>query len=483
MDLKKRLMFSNAAIIIVPVAVTFSISFIVIFISAKLFNLDISFGNFKKMADIQYEFFLADGSTLGTSPDLIFDVEFQKYISSRLKSINADIIVLKGQERVFSTINLSIIDVEKCLDKGKSQFFSGSIKLDAGTFIVRVIPVFFKDGEKGNVILLSQTGREWPTSENLLIIVAAIFIISFLLTNIAIVFGFSRRIIKPLEKLQEAAGKISTGSLDFEVIEDGDYEIRQLCKTFEQMRLKLLEGEHNRIKYDASRKMLLSSISHDLKTPITSIKGYVEGILDGVAATPEKMEKYLKTIYSKTVHIDMMIDDLFLYSKLDLNQVPFELEKIDIVSFFEYCIYEIEPELEKENIRISIINELSAFRYVNVDREKFRRVVLNIIGNSRKYMDKTPGIIDILLRETTSCIIIEIRDNGAGISQKDLPHIFDRFYRADSAREVMSGSGLGLAIAKQIIEGMEGKIWARSNIGEGTSILISLKKFENGGNL
>ncbi|NLD47343.1 MAG: cell wall metabolism sensor histidine kinase WalK, partial [Clostridiaceae bacterium] len=155
----------------------------------------------------------------------------------------------------------------------------------------------------------------------------------------------------------------------------------------------------------------------------------------------------------------------------------------DIISFFEYCIYEIEPELEKENIRISTVHELSAFRFVNVDREKFRRVVLNIIENSRKYMNKDHGIIDILLRETTSSIIIEIRDNGAGIAQKDLPNIFDRFYRADSAREVMRGSGLGLAIAKQIIEGMEGKIWARSSTGEGTSILISLKKYDNGGNL
>ncbi|NLD46166.1 MAG: HAMP domain-containing histidine kinase, partial [Clostridiaceae bacterium] len=330
MDLKKRLMFSNAAIIIVPVTITLTVSFIVVFIISRIFNMDISYANFKKMADIHYEFFIADGSTLGTSPDIILDMEFQKYITSRLKSINAEIVVVKGHEKVFSTKNFSIIDVEKCLNTGKSQFFSNTIKLDAGTYIVRIIPVLFKDGENGNVILLSETGREWYTSEKLLLIVAAIFIISFVLTNIAIVFGFSRRIIKPLEKLQEAAGKISTGSLDFVVIEDGDYEIRQLCRAFEQMRLKLLEGEHNHIKYDASRKMLLSSISHDLKTPITSIKGYVEGILDGVASTPEKTEKYLKTVYSKTVHIDRMIDDLFLYSKLDLNQVPFELEKIDI---------------------------------------------------------------------------------------------------------------------------------------------------------
>jgi signal transduction histidine kinase len=481
MDLKKRLMFSNVAIVVIPVLLTFAAFFLVVFIASRLFNMDMSYGKFKKLAEVQYQFFKNDASQLVNTPDVIFENEFQNFISSKLENADADIVVLKGHKQVFSTIAFSIIDVEKCLKKGNEGFFSNVVELDAGTGIVRAVPVVFRDGEKGNVILANMNGGEWLTVERLIFIILAVFIISFLLTNIYIILGFSKRILKPLGKLQEAADKISEGSLEFVVIEDGDAEIKQLCRAFEQMRLKLVEGEHRHMKYDASRKMLLSSISHDLKTPITSIRGYVEGILDGVANTPEKVEKYLRTVYVKTTHIDRMIDDLFLYSKLDLNQVPFELEKTDLLEFFKYCIDEIEAELEKSNIGIELHNETRTESIVMVDREKLRRVVLNIIENSRKYMCRDDGKIDIILRETNPSIITEIRDNGAGIDEKDLSNIFDRFYRADTARATMKGSGLGLAIAKQIIEGLEGKIWAISAKGESTSIIISLRRCIHGG--
>ena len=242
------------------------------------------------------------------------------------------------------------------------------------------------------------------------------------------------------------------------------------------MRIQLKDSIRIKMKYDDNRKMLVSSISHDLKTPITSIKGYVEGILDGVANTPEKLERYLKTIYSKAEQIDVMIDDLLLYSKLDLNQLPFNYEKTDIVEYFNYCIHESAPELQKSNIKIDLKNDLKESNYVKLDRERMRRVIVNIIDNSRKYMDKTEGQITIMLRETNSSIIIELRDNGSGIDKNDINRIFDRFYRANLARTGTNGSGLGLAIAKQIVEGHKGKIWAVSHENEGTSIIISLAK-------
>ncbi|MPN54679.1 Sensor histidine kinase WalK [bioreactor metagenome] len=171
-----------------------------------------------------------------------------------------------------------------------------------------------------------------------------------------------------------------------------------------------------------------------------------------------------------------MIDDLLLYSKLDLNQIPFNYEKTDIVEYFNYCILESSPELEKYNIHIDFQNNLKDFRYVMLDRARMKRVIVNIIDNSRKYMDKENGLITIMLRETNSSIIIEIKDNGSGIDKSDVSKIFDRFYRSDLARSDAKGSGLGLAIAKQIVEGHKGKIWAISHEDEGTSIIISLAK-------
>lgn len=306
--------------------------------------------------------------------------------------------------------------------------------------------------------------------------IAIIFFVSFIVTNLITSYLFSKRILEPISQLKNAVSEISLGNLNLEITEDGDDEIRELCADFEKMRVQLKDSVRIRRKYDDNRKMLVSSISHDLKTPITSIKGYVEGILDGVANTEEKIDAYLKTIYSKAQLMDIMIDDLLLYSRLDLNQVPFNFEKTNIIDFFQYCVDESIYELQKSNIEISLQNDLKEAKYVMLDKEKMQRVVLNIIDNSRKYMNKEKGQIVIMLRETKSSIIIEIKDNGSGIDKNHLNRIFDRFYRADPARTEIKGSGLGLAISKQIVEGHKGKIWAISHENLGTSIIISLAK-------
>ena len=310
-----------------------------------------------------------------------------------------------------------------------------------------------------------------------IITIISTFIFSFIIANIIISYLFSKRILTPIARLKKATSEISHGDLNFEIVEDGDSEIKDLCSDFEKMRIQLKNSIHMKMKYDDNRKMLVSSISHDLKTPITSIKGYVEGILDGVANTPEKLQHYLRTIYSKSQQIDKMIDDLLLYSKLDLNQIPFNFEKTDIASYFTDCTQECSFELNKSNINISLKNNLNQSRYVMIDRERFMRVILNIIDNSKKYMgDAKNRSILIDLRENNASIIIEIRDTGCGIDKNHIDKIFHRFYRTDSARTETKGSGLGLAIAKQIVEGHKGKIWAVSEEGSGTSIIISLPK-------
>ncbi|ADU73698.1 signal transduction histidine kinase [Acetivibrio thermocellus AD2] len=478
MDLKKRLIFSNAAIIVIPLGITFVASFIFMFVLARIHDVDLSYNNVKKLTQIQYEFFKAEGGLLKNSPEIILEKDFQQYITTRLESIEADIVVLKGQERVFETRKLSIIELERCLEKTGDNLFRNIVEIQGKSHMVKVIPVIFKSGEDGKILLLVPAVNDWMTTEKLFIFSGVVFVLSFIITNIVIITAFSKKVITPLGKLQAAAGKISEGNLDFEIIEDGDTQIRELCRSFEKMRLKLVEANYTQKKYDESRKMLFSSISHDLKTPITSIKGYVEGILDGVANTPQKVEKYLRTVHSKAVHMDRMIDDLLLYSRLDMHKVSFNFEKTDVLKYFEDCMYEIDIELEKSNIKVELHNNLRGKRYIMIDRDQVRRVVINIIDNSRKYMDKEQGKIDIFLREATSNVVIEIKDNGAGISESDLSYIFDRFYRADSARDTRKGSGLGLAIAKQIIEGHGGKIWAVSRMGEGTSVMISLKKYE-----
>ncbi len=476
MSLKKRLIISNAAIVIIPLLITIVASFAFTLVYSRVFDTDIKFEDVKKLTTVQYELLKSDRSLFQQNPDLVLEKDYQQFLSAKFSNIKARLIVLKRYEIVFSTEQFNQIDVEKSLQAAKNEFINNSVLINGVSYIVKTVTFSYKDGQQGTVILLAPVSKESSAAKKLILFVVICFIISFLVTNLASSIALSRSILTPLKRLQDAAGEISRGSLSHEVIEEGDSEIKDLCRSFEQMRLKLKESVYMQMKYDDNRKMLVSSISHDLKTPITSIKGYVEGIIDGVASTPDKVEKYLKTIYSKAVHVDSMIDDLLLYSKLDLNQIPFNFERTDIVRYFVDCTTEMEPELEKQNIKVTLHNELKESRNVMMDRDRIRRVIINILDNARKYMDKPQGEISVLLRETASTVIIELKDNGSGISKEDLPHIFDRFYRADAARSKRSGSGLGLAIAKQIVEGHGGKIWVRSLENEGTAVMISFNK-------
>ncbi|MGH4119068.1 sensor histidine kinase [Clostridium sp.] len=476
MNIKKRLILSNTITIVIPFVVTALAAFVFIFVCSRILNKDISYGDFKTSIFIKTELSDTRNSIWKQNIGDLEDEKIQQDLYKRLLNINGDLIILKNNNVIYTSKEVNNIDIEKCLIEGNSKSRKKSVKIDNIDYMVEVAQIKFKDEALGNAILLAPTFEYSGVLEALIVFILAVFIFTFIVVNIFMSYMLSKRIIKPLSLLKNAVGAISSGDLNLEIIEVGDQEIVDLCADFEKMRVQLKDSIHMKKKYDDNRTMLVSSISHDLKTPITSIKGYVKGILDGVANTPEKQERYLKTVYSKTEQMDVMINDLLLYSKLDLSQLPFNFERTDIIDYFHYCIIESQLELEKSNIKICLKNDLKTSKYVKIDRERFMRVILNIIDNSRKYMDKKLGEIIIMLRETNSSIIIEIRDNGCGIEENDVNKIFDRFYRADSARSEANGSGLGLAIAKQIVEGHKGKIWAVGHEDKGTSILISFGK-------
>ena len=309
-----------------------------------------------------------------------------------------------------------------------------------------------------------------------MLLVFIIFLIVFIVTNIVVQKQNMINIINPIINLTKETERLRTGELETAIIEQGYGEVRELGSAVEQLRLQLKNSIYYQQKFDENRKFLISSISHDLKTPVTSIRGYLDGVLDGVADTDEKKKYYLSKAVDKTKLINNMIEDLLLYSKLDLNQMPFEKDRINIVKYIESCLEDNSAEFERENKGIILDNKLSDEYLVNIDREKFKRVIQNIVDNAKRNIKKEFGKLTIILRETNSSVIMEFKDNGKGISKDDLPYVFDKFYRADTARAVEGSSGLGLAIAKQIVEGLGGRIWAISEIDEGTSIIISLKK-------
>ena len=333
MNIKKRLILSNTITIILPFVITSIVACLFIFVNSTIFDKDISYNSFKTSISIKTELADAKSSIWKQESGDLEDRKFQEYLYQKLFNINGELVIIKNNAVIYASKDINKIDIEKCLIKGNTKLQKKVIKIDNIDYMVELAPLKFKDEAIGTAILLAPNVHNSGVLEKFIVFIVIVFIITFIGANIFMSYMFSKRIIKPLSLLKEAVGGISKGDLNLEIIESGDQEIVDLCADFEKMRIQLKDSILLRKKYDDNRRMLVSSISHDLKTPITSIKGYVKGILDGVANTPEKSERYLRTVYSKTEQMDVMIDDLLLYSKLDLSKLPFNFEKTDIVDY------------------------------------------------------------------------------------------------------------------------------------------------------
>ena len=327
------------------------------------------------------------------------------------------------------------------------------------------------------MFIVTNVGNYVPEIKALLgeMLLLGVLIISFM--GGLLIMWIYRSLLRPLHKLQEATKQIRDGNLDFTLDVDDEDEIGMLCQDFEEMRLRLKESQEEKLQYDKESKELISNISHDLKTPITAIKGYVEGIQDGVASSPEKLNKYIRTIYNKANDMDRLIDELTFYSKIDTNKIPYNFSKINVAEYFGDCVEEVGLDMETRGIELGYFNYVDEDVVVIADAEQMKRVINNIIGNSLKYLDKKKGILNIRIKDDGDFIQVIIEDNGKGIAAKDLPYIFDRFYRTDSSRNSSKGgSGIGLSIVKKIIEDHGGR-WATSKEGIGTEIHFVLRKY------
>lgn len=298
-------------------------------------------------------------------------------------------------------------------------------------------------------------------------------------TSVSVGLWIYRSIAAPLVKLRRATQNIKEGNLDFTLEVEGTDEFSELCRDFEEMRRRLKESAEEKLVMDKENKELISNISHDLKTPITAVKGYVEGIMDGVADTPEKMDRYVRIIYNKTNEMDHLINELTFYSKIDTNRIPYVFSKLNVEDYFADCAEEVGLELETRGIQLYYANYVDKDVLVIADGEQIRRVIYNIVSNAIKYMDKEKGVIQIRVKDVGDFIQVEIEDNGKGIAAKDLPNIFDRFYRTDVSRNSSKGgSGIGLSIVRKIMEDHGGKVWATSREGIGTIMYFVLRKYQ-----
>ncbi len=315
-------------------------------------------------------------------------------------------------------------------------------------------------------------------------ILLAIFIFLLVreLATLLFVYRMHKNIIRPLESLQRGVEEVTGGNYGYTIDGEDKTSLAPLITSFNQMSCQLKEVQDTNEKYELNRKKLLAGISHDLKTPITSILGYIEGINEGVANSPEKMNMYMDIIYKNAKYTNTLIDDLFLFSKLDINQMKYQLQKINVKDYFDDIFIEKKIDFEEKGNKVEYFSSVDADMEMCIDPKMVYRVVSNLISNAIKYNDKEQVVLKCRLEKIDGedGIKVTVRDNGMGIEEKEINHIFDVFYRVDKARNKdIGGSGLGLAISEQLVEAHDGSITARSVLGEWTEFSFTIYDQKN----
>lgn len=419
------------------------------------------------------------------APNQVTNLDMLTETDEQLKGVGGAMILTKDEQVVFASASLDRAELPTYMkerthtdeehERGWKQFYKNGYTFDSYEFT-------FADQRKGKLYFLANSYPILQTGMYFTIALILSLIVIVALTNGVLTFLVSRSIIRPLYALKQAANEFKEGNLDGPVMLKRKDELGELGEAFEEMRARLYDSIRLQLAYEENRKQLISNISHDLKTPITGIKACVEAVLDGIANTDEKREKYMKMIAIKSVQMDRLIDELFLFSRLDLNKLPFHFVEVDVRAYMAEFADELRLDPRMADVQVVFSEETGKPIPVLADQEKLHRVLMNIVDNSLKYMDKEEKLLRLDVKETDGEVILVLSDNGSGIEREAMPYIFDRFYRADPARNAsMGGGGLGLAIVKQIVEGHGGRVWAESESGSGTRIHVSLPDLQRVG--
>ena len=534
MTFRKRMVVMFATVIVVPMLL-FSLAFVslgnyLIGEKGELSGYTSIVGNYDTFDfDAVQAFQMAE-----QNPDQLQDVEFLQEIADKIHDMNVYLVVRRGEELYYASnetlaaADLSYLPAWEGEQRGEDSGQDGTLQGNAAAYehrqtyaesaavltgqpgageekknglsdtvqanaagtqqqnqmiqagkrslLVRQLDFSFPDGAQGSLFIVMRimgliSGK---FLSGLFVSMLTILVFTaFLLTR-----WLESSIFTPISAINIAMNNIRDGNFTYTLSTGEEGEIGDLYRNYEDMRLRLKESADEKLEREKQNRELISNISHDLKTPITSIKGYVEGLIDGVANTPEKQEKYIRTIYNKANDMHHLIDELTLYSRFESDRIPYNFHRLNVADYFGDCVEEIGMDMEAKGIELNYTNLVSPQTKIIADPEQMKRVINNIVGNSVKYMDKEKGRIDIRILDEHDSVRIEIEDNGKGIGARDLPNIFDRFYRTDSSRNSsQGGSGIGLSIVRKIIEDHGGYIWATSREGEGTCMHFVIRKY------
>ena len=482
--LRKRLLFSNFIMIFIPVLFTGIVS-IAIF-------LGLQFGNINRAGVISF-IWPESGQNMSIQFELSrLRVRADRYdgdlapllqAADHLEDQGLNVSIWRDGKQLYDTAGIDSNYLHQLVTDGEPQGHADFSWTGKGLRFYYVSPhTDVHLAVAGAVPLYPESEYIDLSSKDVLKLAFYVLAVLAVLLTVAVGFALSRwmarQIVEPVERMRDMADAISQGDLDHPVPILSRDEIGDTCQSFEQMRLQLRAARDTREKFDQNRKELLAGISHDLSTPLTKIEGYASGLVDGIANTPEKQRHYVAMIRDTSRHMAELVQTLFLFSKLDLGQIPFHWEAVDIKAYVADYVGEQAPLYESQGLAVRFVSAVDQ-AVVRLDRIQFQRVLENILGNSLKYKDQEQGQMTVRLDGDGDGYLLTFADDGRGVDDADLAKIFESFYRTDKARSNSAkGSGLGLSVVQQIILAMGGTIWARQTEPKGLTICIRLPKGE-----
>ena len=324
--------------------------------------------------------------------------------------------------------------------------------------------------------------KDWTIKKDRFILLFLVDGVVCILALVAVSQIFTRNLTKhimePLDELNEGARRVQENNLSQDILYVGDAEFEKVCTTFNNMQEHILEEQEKNRKYECARTDMIAGISHDLRTPLTAIKGSIKAMMDGVAATPEMQEKFLKAAYRRTGDMDVLLNQLFYLSKLETGNMPLDIREVNLTDFLAKYVCGKQEVLHQEEIELrAVLQERNYF--TKVDPEQMQRILDNLVENSVKYSEKFPVHVEISLKSEKDKLYLRVLDDGIGVEEEKLPHIFEEFYRGDESRNKKEGNGLGLYIVKYLIEAMRGSVRAYNNDGLVVEIELPLIAQEN----
>ncbi len=287
----------------------------------------------------------------------------------------------------------------------------------------------------------------------------------------------ARGILHPIDELIQGARRVEKGNLTQPVYYDGTDEFAAVCNAFNDMQCHLKEEKEKNAAYEQARTDMVAGISHDLRTPLTSVKGYIKGLRDGVANTAEKQQQYLSIAYQKACEMDVLLQQLFYFSKLETGNLLLLPEKADLGAFVQAFVRSSQQELRPQEANMT--EEVTPGGHpVWLDREQMHRVLANLTENSLKHAKIRPLTLHISVWKENDREWLRFADNGNGAAEEELPHLLEQFWRGDRSRGSRNGegSGLGLYIVKRIVEAHSGTITVKNDNGLVVEISLPCRK-------